>query len=199
MKRTIYIASLILIALSLNSTVIFAEDTGSQIKKETRTKIEKRFPKLYDEAGNELKCPPKPGQKIYDENGVELNFPKVKPHHPKGPKLNLTEEQIEKANEIRKESRQKMKPIRREMHNIKNEIWEVRESDELTIEEKDAKIEQLVKEMKELRTKANEIRQEDMKKFESILTKKQKKELDNFKKTHKKPMPKRSCPLQKQK
>jgi len=183
----------VLAAMLMFNSAAFAQDSKTVQPKAEKAPIEKQMPKLYDKDGNELKAPPKPGEAVYDKDGNKLPPPPCcKKHMPKGPDLNLTDKQKEKADKIREASKQKMKPIRREIHNIKNEIWEIKEDDSLTMEEQRAKIEPLIKKMETLRSQANEIRQEDMKQFEKILTKDQKKVLDEFKKTHKppkKPMP----------
>ena len=172
MKKLFALTIVTMIAFALNSSAVFAENT-KQNPEFKKPDISRERPKLYDKNGKELTTPPKFSHKP-----------------PKGPELNLTEEQIAKADKIRENSKQKLKPIRREIHNLKNEIWEIKENDNLPREEKDAKIEPIVKKIDGLKKKADEIRQADMKQFESILTSKQKKTLETFKKTHK-PCPKK--------
>ena len=77
----------------------------------------------------------------YDKNGKELKAPPKKMRHepPKGPELNLTEKQKAQADKIREASKQKIKPIRQEIHEIKNQLWEIRENDNLTEEQKHEK------------------------------------------------------------
>jgi len=189
MKKLFVLTIVTMMAFALNSSAVFAENT-KQNPEFKKPDISRERPKLYDKNGKELTAPPKKGEKVYDKNGKELTPPKFSHKPPKGPELNLTEEQIAKADKIRENSKQKLKPIRREIHSLKNEIWEIKENDNLTREEKDAKIEPIVKKIDGLKKKADEIRQADMKQFESILTSKQKKTLEAFKKTHK-PCPKK--------
>ncbi len=96
-------------------------------------------------------------------------------------KLGLTEEQKVKAKEIRMQGHEKLKPIFDQIRNKKKEAEMVKLSRIATWaqEEKLAKID---KEIQDLKKQANEIRKENMKEFESILTKDQKKILKQMKK-----------------
>ena len=180
-------ATMLAMVLMLNNTVVATENNTLQNNSQTKVPITKTFPKLYDKDGNELKSFPKPGDEVYDKDGNKLPPPpKFCHHHPK-PDLNLTDKQKEKADKIREESRKKIKPIRNEIHNLKNEIWEIKENDALNMEEQHEKIAPLMQKIEKLRNEADNIRQEDMKQFEKILTKEQKKTLEEFKKTHKPP------------
>ncbi|MCR5261563.1 MAG: Spy/CpxP family protein refolding chaperone [Candidatus Gastranaerophilales bacterium] len=193
MKKSVILTSLLAVMLMFN-TAVYAEDSKTVQPAPEKAPITKTFPKLYDKDGNELKAPPKPGEAVYDKDGNKLPPPPCcKKPMPKGPELNLTDKQKAKADKIREESKKKMKPIRREIHNIKNEIWEIKEDDSLTMEQQQEKIVPLMKKIEDLRSQANAIRQEDMKQFEKILTKDQKKVLDEFKKTHKPPQ--KPCPI----
>ena len=189
MKKAKFLTTLMLVATLAFGTSSIAADNNNTIeesffKEHQQAPVKKEF-KIYDKNGNELKTPPKPGEAVYDKDGNKLPPPPCMKHMPKGPELNLTDKQKEKADKIREASKVKIKPIRREIHNLKNEIWEIREDDSLTMEQKKEKIEPLMVKVKELRTKADSIRQEDMKQFENLLTKEQKKTLEEFKKTHK--------------
>ncbi len=103
----------------------------------------------------------------------------------KGPDLKLTEEQKAKADKIRETSRKKIKPLRREIHNLENKIWEIKENDNLSFEQKREKIKPLEQQIFNLHENENKIREQDMIQFESLLTKEQQKLLEDFKKSHK--------------
>ena len=169
----------------MSSSIAMAENT---VKSENgqKTFTAKERPKFYDKDGNELKAPPKPGTKVYDKNGKEIDFKRMK-HHPKGPELNLTEEQKAQADKFREESKKKMKPIFKEMRALDEKINAIYDNDKLTSEEKEKQIKPLMEKSTKLHLKANEIRKADMKKFEAILTEEQKTKLEEFKKTHKPP------------
>ena len=106
-------------------------------------------------------------------------------------RLGLTDEQKKQAKELRKEGFEKMKPVFEEIKSKRIEEKSVRESN-LTEQVKKEKLTAINKELKALEKKAGEIRKENMKEFESILTKKQKEILkemkkegrENFKKAH---------------
>jgi len=196
MKNKLLIASAMTLAMLMSSSIAMAENTVKAQKdtkavKECPKKCDKseafkgkERPKFYDKDGNELKAPPKPGTKLYDKNGKEIDFKKMK-HHPRGPELNLTEEQKATADKLRAESRAKMQPIFKEMKELKTKIDAIYENDKLTKEEKEKKLKPLMEKSTKLHLEANEIRKADMKAFENLLTDEQKKTLEEFKKTHK--------------
>ncbi len=186
MKKNIFLTSLIAVLIMSSTTTVFAaNNTKDESEKYTQPPFERERPKLYDKNGKELTTRPKPGDKVYDKNGKELKPPCMGKKPPKGPELNLSEDQKNKADKIREESKKKLKPIKREMHNIKNQLWEIKEDDTLTFEQKDSKMKPLFEKMHSLHQKADEIRKNDMNQFESLLTANQKKTLEKFKKTHK--------------
>ena len=106
-------------------------------------------------------------------------------------RLGLTSEQKSQAKELRKEGFEKMKPVFEEMKAKRIEEKSIRESN-LTAQAQKEKLAEINKELKALEKKAGEIRRENMKEFESILTKEQKETLkqmkkegrENFKKAH---------------
>lgn len=186
MKKASIMSALLALTLICNANyATAAEETTKDIK--TPPPICQECPKLYDKDGNELKTPPKPGEKVYDKNGKELQPPKFKHHPPKGPDLNLTDAQKAKADKIREASKKKLDPIRKQQGEIKKQLREIKENTSLTEEQKKTKAEPLFKKMKSLHEQADKLRQNDMTQFEKILTPEQKKTLDEFKKTHKPP------------
>ncbi|MGN0014248.1 MAG: Spy/CpxP family protein refolding chaperone [Candidatus Gastranaerophilaceae bacterium] len=187
MKKSFFLASMLAIALIAPNTASFAHYTPP-LDMHKCPPYAKEMPKLYDKKGNELKNPPKPGDKVYDRNGKQIQ--RKAPSHRmkkkfKGPELNLSDVQKNKADKIREESKQKIKPIIRESHNLQNQIWKIEDNDNLTKEQKHEQIKPLIEQFHKLHQQANAIRQEDMKKFESILSESQKKALEKFKKEHK--------------
>ena len=93
-------------------------------------------------------------------------------------RLNLTDEQKQKAEEIHKQGFEKMKPI---MEKIKEKQKEAFTYKDKTDEQSVQKREELRKQIGALRKEAGDIRKQNMKDFESILTKKQQKELQKIK------------------
>ncbi len=143
-----------------------------------------------NEAGMPPKEPPCHGGHMHDG-------PKMPP--PDFSKLKLTDEQKAKLDENRNASREKMKPIFEQMQKDKTKIQVIQSSTKLTDEQKVEQITAVKKEIRELRKQANEIRQEDMKFFESQLTNKQKKTFEKIKQDQKKQMDKarksKGCPV----
>lgn len=96
-------------------------------------------------------------------------------------KLGLTEVQKLKARELRKEGHAKMKPVMEQIKTKKQEAEMIRSS-KLTVQEQEEKLTVIDKDIAELKKQAKEIKKQNMKDFESILTKDQKKILKNMKK-----------------
>ena len=96
-------------------------------------------------------------------------------------KLGLTEVQKLKARELRKAGHEKMKPVMQQIKTKKQEAEMVRNS-KLTVQDQEAKLTVIDKELTDLQKQAQTIRKQNMKDFESILTREQKKTLKNMKK-----------------
>lgn len=96
-------------------------------------------------------------------------------------KLGLTEAQKAKAKELRIKGHKEMKPIIDEIKNKKKEAEMVKMS-RIAGWVQEERLNALDKDIKNLEKKANAIRKKNMKEFESILTKDQKKILEEMKK-----------------
>ncbi len=96
-------------------------------------------------------------------------------------KLGLTEVQKLKAGELRKSGHEKMKPVMEEIKLKKQEAEKIRKSN-LSVQQQEEKLTVIDKDLADLEKQAKEIRKQNMKNFESILTKDQKKTLKNMKK-----------------
>ena len=96
-------------------------------------------------------------------------------------KLGLTEVQKLKARELRKSGHAKIEPVMKDIKSKKQEAEMVRNS-KLTVQDQEVKLTQIDKELEVLKKQAQEIRKQNMKDFESILTREQKKTLKNMKK-----------------
>lgn len=123
------------------------------------------------------------------------NCPKQAPCNcqkpPKGPdfakrnaefekRLKLTDEQKAKAEAIRKKGFEQMQPLMTKLKEKRGEIEGIKKS-KLLERDKQAQIEQLQKEIGALKRGMHELRMQNMKEFESILTSKQLKELKKMK------------------
>ena len=109
-------------------------------------------------------------------------------------RLGLTEEQRIKAREARQKSYEKMKPVVEEIKNKKAEVESIKKS-RMPVEVQEEKLTVLDQEIKELEKKAHEIKRNNMKDFEAILTKSQKNTLNQMKKEGRKNFNRgRCCP-----
>ena len=96
-------------------------------------------------------------------------------------RLNLTDKQKEKAKNIHKKVHEQMKPVMDKMMTKRKEMMAIKKNENLSENEKQAKINALSEEIKSLDKQAAEIRKKNSKEFEKILNKKQKKELEKMK------------------
>ena len=115
-----------------------------------------------------------------------------------GERLNLTEEQKQKAHAIRMQGHEQIKPIFDELQLKKQELKKVEEST-ISQNEKDALIAEINKEIQTLRQEAKKIRIENTKQFESILTDEQKIEFEKIKQEGKERMEKYKKEMKKNK
>ncbi len=95
-------------------------------------------------------------------------------------RLKLSDKQKTKAEEIRKQGFEQMKPIMDKLQEKKAEFEAIKKSEE-TGQAQQEKIDQLNKEIGALNRAAHEIRMQNMKDFEGILSRKQKKEMKKMK------------------
>lgn len=95
-------------------------------------------------------------------------------------KLGLTEAQKIKARELRQNAHKQMKPVIDELISKKKEARMVKMS-RIAVQAQEEKLAVLDKEIQELEKKANGIRKKNMKEFESILTRDQRKILKQMK------------------
>lgn len=103
-------------------------------------------------------------------------------------RLNLTDKQKKKIEANRIKDREKIKPVFDEMKAKQQELEKIRTDETLSRSDKMQKENQLKKEMGALRQKMKSAHEKNMKSFESILTKKQKKEFAQIKKEQRKEM-----------
>ena len=106
-------------------------------------------------------------------------------------RLNLTEEQKLKIEANKQKDKEKMKPLFEEMKAKRGELRSIRLNPALSDLEKSKKSAVIEKDLIDLRVKADELRSNNMKNFENILTKEQKVEFAKIKEEQKKEMEKR--------
>ena len=96
-------------------------------------------------------------------------------------KLGLTEEQKVQYNEVRKKNFERIKPVMDEIMAKKKEAVEIKRN-RGAVTEQEEKLTKIDEDLKVLKKKAHEIQKQNMNDFQAILTKDQKKILDNMKK-----------------
>lgn len=95
-------------------------------------------------------------------------------------RLKLTEEQKIKIKELQQNGREQMKPIIEQIQAKRQEAEAVRRS-RIAVEMQQEKLAEIQKDIQALKKQAHELRMQNMKDFEAILTKKQQKELKKMK------------------
>lgn len=108
-------------------------------------------------------------------------------------KLGLTEAQKAKAKKLRIEGHKKMRPVIEEIKSKKQEAEAIKRS-KMAIRMQEEELAKIDTDLKVLEKKAHKIRQQNMKDFESILTKDQKKILNQMKEEGRKNFEKGNCP-----
>ncbi len=136
-----------------------------------------------------------PGPQIDKNHPMEMRFPKYRSQEAMKAKkaefekrLNLTDKQKKKIEENRKKDHEKMKPVFENMKLKHEELKKIKADTTLSEEEKLKKTNEIKKELKELKIKADGYRKENMKNFESVLTNEQKKEFAKIKEEQRKHM-----------
>ena len=172
MKKTLIIASLLVFT---STAVCYASDTA--------VITEKTAP-----AAEQVQTPP--ARPDFKKPPVNPEFKKRQADFEK--RLKLTDEQKAQAEEIRQKGIEQIKPVMEQIKTKRQEAEAVKRS-KMAVEMQQEKLAEIHKEIKALKMKAHELRMQNMKDFEAILTKKQQKELKkmkeegrkNFEKRHK--------------
>lgn len=166
MKKTLILASLI--AFAASTQCIAAETTTTPAAPAIPTKkvecAEKTLPP-------EMHRPPRGHECNCKQEAKKAEFEK---------RLKLTDEQKAQAKAIREKGRQAMEPVMEKIKQKHDEIRAVRLS-RIAPQMQEEKINAIKGELKELKRQAHELRIKNAKEFESILTKKQLKELKKMK------------------
>lgn len=159
MKKTLLLASLIAFTMSTSAFAATTENIPQQSAAQPKVECQKPC---------DMQKPPKRPDFQKKHNEFER-------------RLKLTEKQKEQAKQIRIKGHEQMKPIMEQMKAKHQEADAVRKS-RIAPKMQEEKLQKINMELRELRKQAHEIRSQNMKEFESILTKKQQKELEKMKK-----------------
>ena len=186
MKKYLLAAAMAVSTLLLSNTVSFAEEVA--VQNEVQVKKESVVPEFKG-----------PHYKFYKKGQfaqpTKEEMAAKKAEFDK--RLNLTEEQKQKIAENKKQDIEKMKPIFDEMKAKRQAMRKIDFDATLSAEQKQIKKEELKAELKALRVQADNVREENMKNFESVLTDKQKKEFYKIQEEQKKEMEKRRAEFKK--
>lgn len=162
--------AIMLCALTLMSTAaVKAEETAAAPAANT---AEKAVPAVNEGIKTDVKQRPSKEEMMKIRKAREAAFEQ---------KLGLTDEQKAKAREIRLNGHKQMKPVIEQIMSKKKEAEMVKRSRMATWAQEE-KLAVIDKEIQELEKQANSIRKQNMKDFESILTRDQKKILKQMKK-----------------
>lgn len=112
-------------------------------------------------------------------------------------KLKLTDEQKAKAKQLRMEGREQMEPIMNAIHTKYEQKELIKRSKDIKTQVKLEQIEKINAQIQALQKQARDLRLKNERDFESILTAKQKKELDKIKADARKNMAKERAKNQK--
>lgn len=203
MKKTFILSTLLTTSILMSSLTSFAANDNTNVQSASCQNAAKQ--EQYQGPDRRMQPPcPKCMCEKHKQKMKEMHEARKKEFESR---LNLTDEQKQKAKEIRMKGHQEIKPIFEEMKTKKSELIELKKKGNPSLIEQ-AKIRQLENEVKALKDKAKSIRQSNKNEFEKILTKKQKNELkkmekegeERFKemqKNHKGPHHPPICPLDK--
>lgn len=182
MKKSLLIAG-IAASVMMSSSLSYAATSTNTADTKTQPQCEKKMPPKDFKDGHKHPKMDRPDRPNLDD------------------RLKLTEEQKQKAHDLRMQGHKKMKPVFEKMRAKKDEIKKV-EASNLSQDKKDKKIEALKNDIKNLKQEARKIRMENTKQFEALLTPEQKAEFEKVKqegreraKQHH--MKKQPCPLEK--
>lgn len=152
MKKTLILASI----LAFTMTTALAAESTTAVQTPAKNTIETQRPEFH-------KAPPK------KPDFKKEQFEK---------RLNLSDKQKAKAKELREQGRQQMQPLMEQIKSKRTEADTIRAN---ISDDQKAQLDKLNNEIRDLEKQAHELRMKNMKDFESILTKKQKKELEKMK------------------
>lgn len=165
-KKTLVLAALA--AFMVNGAIAAETATQNVPTKETTQQTQPALPdKATAPVKPEFDAPPPPP------------CPKAKSQFEK--RLKLTDEQKEQAKQLRIKGHEKMEPIFAKIKELKQEKEMVLRS-RMAVEMQKEKVAEIDAQIRDLKKQAHELRIQNMKDFEAILTDKQKKELKKMKK-----------------
>ncbi len=189
MNKKFFISFAVIAIMSMGAGInsVMADDTNvkSQTPNEQNGIMQPRTHKYVGEVPPALKYMG-PGPQADKNHPMELNSPKHNHNHEFKKaefekRLNLTEEQKTKIEANRLKDHEKVKPIFDDLQAKKKELRDLNVNNDLSQKEKDKKADKLKKEIKKDKETLKKYHEDNMKNFESVLTKEQKAEFAKIK------------------
>ena len=178
MNKKLLMSAIAMVVIFSASGISYAND-GAEVQEKQHIKMERPIYKFDGPRHHKFKGQP-PSKAEMEAKKAEFEK-----------RLNLTEKQKEQIEKNKQQDREKMKTIFEKMKENKDAIKEIHQNDSLSPEDKVTKSAEYEKNLIDLKVKANELRKENMKNFENILTEEQKVEFAKIKEEQKKEMEKR--------
>ncbi len=187
MKNKILIPALAVLILS-SMTLTYGAEQASVAKSNAKgaCPLQKEFQPPHH--GHHMMPPPNCKAQKPDFAAKKAEFEK---------RLKLTDEQKAQIKANKEKDRETMKPVFEQIKAKHEQFRKIDADTSLTKETKEKQKQELRKEIKDLKIQADNLRKENMKSFESVLTEKQKKEFEKIKKEQKKEMEKKQKEFQK--
>ena len=163
MKKTFILSTLLTTSILMSSLTSFAANDNSKIPASTCQNAAKQEQYQGPERRMNPPCP-KCISGEYQQKMKEMHEARKKEFESR---LNLTDEQKQKAKEIRMKGHQQIKPVFDQIKTKKQELFELKKKESLSLIEQ-AKIRQLEIEIKALKDQAKSIRETNKNEFEKI-------------------------------
>ncbi len=191
MNKQLLLSSLIVLTALLTCNIGYSAETPAAeaeasgihvvpLQKKLPPADFKRTPPEFKKGHPDMMRPPFPSKEEMQAKKAEIDR-----------RLNLTEKQKEQIEKNKAKDREKIKPVMEKMKAKHQELHKIYTDESLTKEQKDKKAEAVKKDLNKLRVQADNCRKQNMKNFESVLTKEQKTEFEKIKKEQKAEMEKR--------
>lgn len=203
MNKKVLLSTLVILAALGSYSVSYAATQSAEaeaavkVEKTTIVPLQKKvlpppdvtkgeFPMFGHKKGHFDMHPPMPSKAEMEAKKAEIDK-----------RLALTAEQKQKLEKNKEKDLKKIKPIMEKMKSDREQLHKIYSDTTLDTEQKAKKAEAIKRDLKKQHTLAEECRKENMKNFESVLTKEQKEEFAKIKKEQKAEMEKRKAEFEK--
>ena len=204
MDKKVLLSALVIVSMMVGYNGCYAANTKSaeaetrpaiKVEKSTTLPLHKdkmtppefsgEYPHFGHRGSGEF-MPPKPSKAEMEAKKAEIDK-----------RLGLTDVQKKKLEKIKNNDREKIKPVIEKINADDAELHKIYRNNTLTEEQKSKKAEKIKKDIAKNRIQADKYRMQNMKNFESVLTKEQKTEFEKIKQEQKADMEKRKVEFEK--